>query len=123
MTPSTADDQPRDLTDEEKLQVLPALTSLNRSFVRAWRLKMLVVHTDGDRRWLEAIASGMHLPDEPPSESDLVPLSTEEEVRLAGAMIARLNLFREAYRRGMFVADDDEQREVLEKLASGLSDA
>jgi hypothetical protein len=123
MPKSSAEHQPRDLSDDEKLQLLPGLTNLNRSFVRAWQLKMLLAHTDGDRQWLEAIASGMHLPAEPPSESDLVPLSTEEEVRLAGAMIVRFNLFKEAYRRGMLVAHDDEQREIMRNLASALSDA
>jgi hypothetical protein len=62
------------------------------------------------------------MPARPPAEGDLVPLSREERVQVAGALIARFNLFKGAYRRGMLVARDDEQRELLAQLTLVLDD-
>jgi hypothetical protein len=118
-----AEDYARELSDKEKLELLPALTELNRLFVRAWQLGMLVAQSSGDQKCLDEIGSRMHLPDTPPLESDLIPISEDGKVCLAGAMIVRFNMFREAFRRGMLAAQDDEQREILDKLASVLADA
>jgi hypothetical protein len=116
MEPSEADDQPRDLTDDEKLRLLPPMTALNQSLLRMWQLGMVVAHTSDDQTWRDKIASGIRLPDHPPAADDLVPLSEGEKVRVAEAMIVRFNLFKAAHQRGMIVAGDDERRELLRQL-------
>ena len=111
------EEQPRDLTDEEKLRLLDPLMGLNRQFLRAWQSGMLVARSETDERWLEMIADGISLPMGPPKDEDLVELTEAEKLRVAEKAIVRLNLFKGAYLRGMIVAHDQEQQEILDSFA------
>jgi len=55
--------------------------------------------------------------DEPEPE-ELVPLTDEEWLRVRGGIADRLGLLLDAYHRGMVVARDDEEREILAELAA-----
>ncbi len=118
MTP-IGPEAPRALTDEEKRWVLPGLMRLNGYFLRAWKSGMLVANTSSDRAWLQAIEDGITLPTgSSPTGEDLVPLTEAEKLELADRALVRFNLFREAFDRGMIVATDEAQQEILDVFAA-----
>ncbi len=106
-------DARRDLTDGEKLQLLPGLMRLNRHFLRAWSGGMLVAHSEADQQLINTIADDISLPETPPEPGDLVPLNDAELLELADRVLVRLYLFRTAYLRGIMLAQDTEHEEVL----------
>ena len=91
---------------------------------RARRLGMLVARTDEEAELLRTIRaqfggeSGIEAPSKP--VSDLVPLTDAEYKTVRSAVSEQFKPLREAYMRGMLMARDDKQREVLTQLRNRI---
>jgi hypothetical protein len=85
---------------------------------------MLIARTDdeGDLfAQIQARFGGQRGVEAPPKPLDeLVPLTDAEYKTVRSAMSAQFEPLREAYLRGMVIAHDDEQREVLTELRSRI---
>jgi hypothetical protein len=87
---------------------------------RARTLGMLVARTDEETELLTQIRAqfagrpGIEAP--PKHLSDLVPLTDAEYKTVRNAINEQFKPVREAYMRGMVIAHDDRQREVLSEL-------
>ena len=81
---------------------------------------MFIARTDDERDLLQEIAKrfgGTALGGAPPKPvGDLVPLTDREYQNARTAIAAQVAPLKEAYKRGMAVAHNDEQRHVLEEL-------
>jgi hypothetical protein len=85
---------------------------------------MLVARTDEERdlaRQIQGRFGGDYGVEAPPKPlGELVPLTDAEYNTVLSAMRAQFEPLREAYLRGMVVAREDEQREVLAELRSRI---
>jgi len=94
-------------------------TNIWYQLLRARHLGMFIARIEEDDELLRQIgtqfgSAGARL--QPKSLSDLVPLTDREYKTVQGAIARQVEPLREAYLRGMAIAQNDEQRAVLNEL-------
>lgn len=116
---------------EQLLRVRGALANRVGALMRAWWLGMVVAEDEDERelydrlveavgepgaRRLESDRTPLAVPVEPPVESGLTRLTDDEYLAVFDQLMTRLELLRQAYERGMIVAETAEQEEQLERI-------
>lgn len=133
MTDERGDQDPEqiEVSAERLLRVRGALANRVGALMRAWWLGMVVAEDEEERtlydelveavgepgaRRLEGDRTPLAVPVEPPVESGLTRLSDDEYLAVVDQLMTRLELLRQAYERGMIVAETGEQQEQLERI-------
>ena len=120
------DDQTRELSDEELIELRGGIARYVGALMRAWWLGMVAARNPEEQRLFDEIVTTVGNPADRRQEDDatplgiqiepteggqsqteddeLIPISDEEYLKVIGPLLARYKMLREAYLRGMITA-------------------
>jgi hypothetical protein len=127
-----------EFSDAEKRQMRSGLAECVGALMRAWWLGMFRARDDAEQQLLDEIGGeialderpgdyedatplGLRTQPDPNQEDDLVLLTDEEYQEAFADLVARYVRLRNAYRRGMVVAENVEQEKQLDELRNLLT--
>jgi hypothetical protein len=110
-------------SDEELLEVRGLVAFQIGATMRAWNRGMVAARRPEDEALYAEIAANV-TPSKPPSADDfdefgrpiLKRLTDEEYLRVVPGLVRQIERIRQAYERGMIVAETPEQEAVMAKL-------
>lgn len=132
------DDEARELSDEELVELRGGISEVTGALMRAWWLGMVAARNPEEQRLFGEIVATVGSPAdhrqvgdatplaiqiEPTKEGqsqseddELIPISDEEYLEVIGPLLTRYKMLRAAYLRGMITASTPDQERQLAEL-------
>jgi len=132
------DDQARELSDEELIELRGGVSRMAGALMRTWWLGMVAARNPEEQMLFDEIAAAVGDPADGRQEGDatplaiqieptegeqsqgegdeLIPISNEEYLEVVGLLLARCKMLREAYLQGMITASTPDQERQLAEL-------
>lgn len=132
------DDQARELSDQELIELRGGISEVTGALMRAWWLGMVTARNPEEQRLFDEIVATVGDPADrrqegdatplgiqiestedgqsQPEDDELIPISDDEYLKIIGPLLTRYKMLRAAYLQGMITASTPDQERQLAEL-------